>query len=123
MGPEENYRDMNLHVTTGIFESRASEEYWPYILPQEHGNHTGCKWLELGGLRFEADKDFEINVSQYSARALTKAKHVDELLPDGRTHVRVDYKNSGLGSNSCGPELPEKYRLAEKNIDFGFTIG
>ena len=123
MGPGENYRDMNLHVTTGIFESTASKEYWPYIMPQEHGNHTGCKWLELaGGLRFEADKVFEINVSRYSTQTLTQAKHMDELQADGKTHVRVDYKDSGLGSNSCGPEMPEKYRLAEKDIDFGFII-
>ena len=123
MGPGENYRDMNLHVTTGIFESTASKEYWPYIMPQEHGNHTGCKWLELaGGLRFEADKVFEINVSRYSTQTLTRAKHIDELQADGKTHVRVDYKDSGLGSNSCGPEMPEKYRLAEKDIDFGFII-
>lgn len=122
-GPRENYRDMCRHVTTGIFESTAREEYWPYIMPQEHGNHAGCKWLELtGALRFQADRAFEINVSQYSAQALTRAAHTDELAADGLVHVRIDYKDSGLGSASCGPELLEKYRLAEKNIRFGFTI-
>lgn len=124
MGPEENYRDMRAHVSTGIYESTAEKEYFPYVMPQEHGNHTGCRWLELeGGLRFRADDTFEINVSRYTARDLKDARHWDELHPDGFTHVRVDYKNSGIGSNSCGPELREKYRLAEKNIDFGFTIG
>lgn len=123
MGPRENYRDMNGHVTTGIFESTAADEYWPYIMPQEHGNHTGCKWLELaGGLGFEADRTFEINVSRFSARDLTEAKHIDELRPDGKTHIRVDYKDSGLGSHSCGPEMLPQYRLEEKDIDFGFTI-
>lgn len=122
-GPLENYRDMRLHVTTGFFESTAEEQYWPYIMPQEHGNHAGCKWLEVGGLRFGADGEFEINVSRFSAQALTKAAHIDELKGDGLLHVRVDYKDSGLGSHSCGPELLEKYRLCEKEIDFGFTIG
>ena len=123
MGPYENYRDMNLHVTTGIYESTASAEYWPYIMPQEHGNHTRCKWLELeGGLRFAADTQFEINVSRFSTNELARASHIDALHPDGKTHVRVDYKDSGLGSHSCGPELLEKYRLAEKDIRFGFTV-
>lgn len=122
-GPAENYRDMRYHVTTGIFESTAKGEYWPYIMPQEHGNHAGCRWLELPGLlRFQADGDFEINVSQYSAQALTRAAHWNELEGDGHTHVRIDYKDSGLGSASCGPALPEQYRLSEKEIDFGFTI-
>ena len=122
-GPMENYCDMRAHVTTGIFDSTAEGEYWPYIMPQEHGNHTGCKWLEVGGLRFDADGGFEINVSQYSAKALTQAGHWDELKKDGLTHVRVDYKDSGVGSAACGPKLMEQYRLSEKDIDFGFTIG
>ncbi len=121
-GPWENYRDMRSHVTTGIFESTARAEYWPYIMPQEHGNHAGCKWLELPALRFETEGEFEINVSRFSTQALTAAAHWDELKPDGLTHVRVDYKDSGVGSAACGPDLLEKYRLCEKDISFTFTI-
>lgn len=122
-GPAENYRDMRYHVTTGIFESTAEAEYWPYIMPQEHGNHAGCRWLELPGqLYFRADQDFEINISQYSTQALTRATHWNDLEGDGHTHVRIDYKDSGLGSASCGPDLLERYRLNEKKIDFGFTV-
>lgn len=51
-----------------------------------------------------------------------KAEHTDELVKSNATHVRIDYKNSGIGSKSCGPELQEKYRLSEKEIHFGFTI-
>ena len=53
---------------------------------------------------------------------LTLAEHTDELTADGLTHVRVDYKVSGLGSNSCGPELEEKYRLSEKQFRFAFSV-
>ena len=56
------------------------------------------------------------------ARAMTVSEITDELVADGKTHLRIDYKVSGIGSNSCGPELMEKYRLAERNITFGFTI-
>ena len=48
--------------------------------------------------------------------------HTDELVSDGTVNVRIDYKNSGVGSNSCGPELKKEYRLAEKKIEFEFTI-
>lgn len=44
------------------------------------------------------------------------------LKKDGKTHIRIDYKMSGLGSNSCGPELDKEYRLDEKKIKFNFTI-
>ena len=48
--------------------------------------------------------------------------HTDELDPDGLVHVRVDYKVSGIGSNSCGPMLAEPYRLAEEQVFFEFDI-
>jgi len=53
---------------------------------------------------------------------LYKAEHTDELVKDGKTHLRIDYKVSGIGSNSCGPQLEKAYRLAEKEIAFGFCV-
>ena len=64
----------------------------------------------------------EINVSEYTSDILEKARHTDELRKTGYTHIRVDYKVSGLGSNSCGPELLKQYRLDEKEIQFKFYI-
>jgi beta-galactosidase len=64
----------------------------------------------------------EINVSRYSTAALLAAEHTDELVADGKIHLRIDYKVSGIGSNSCGPSLEKEYRLAEKEIDFRFTL-
>ena len=122
-GPLENYCDMHYHTTTGIFESTAEQEYFPYVMPQEHGNHTACKFLfQKNGLQFIADTEFEINVSQYTTQALTNAAHIDELVSNDAVNVRIDYRNSGLGSNSCGPELLEKYRLKEKDITFSFVV-
>lgn len=122
-GPIENYCDMKYHVTTGWFDSDTKKEYVPYINPQEHGNHVNCKELQIkDGLRFVTDDVFEINVSDYSSKELTKATHIDELETNGAVNIRIDYKNSGLGSHSCGPELLEKYRLAEKDIAFTFSV-
>lgn len=123
MGPDESYRDMSRHSKLGMYESDTDSEYVPYIMPQEHGNHCGTLCLETeNGLCFTADTCFEINVSKYSAEALTEATHTDELKPSGHTIVRIDYKNAGIGSNSCGPELLDKYRLSEKEFNFGFRI-
>lgn len=122
-GPVDNYCDMHTHVTTGWFESDTAQEYVPYIMPQEHGNHTQCKQLKLtDSLHFTADTVFEINVSDYSAQELTKAEHINELEKNGALHVRIDYKDSGVGSASCGPALQSKYKLAEKEIHYAFSI-
>ncbi len=122
-GPLESYGDMLRHGTVGIHSSNAAAEYVNYVRPQEHGNHAECKWLELADrLRFEADDVMEISVLNHSIEQLAAAEHTDELSEPYATHVRIDYKVSGIGTNSCGPEAEEKYRLVEKHISFGFTM-
>lgn len=123
-GPEENYCDMYRHTRVDFFESTAEDEYVPYPMPQEHGNHTGVKLLELeSGITVCADRPFECNVSHYNAMDLMRAGHWNELKKEDSTIVRIDYKCSGIGSHSCGPELLPQYRLAEKHMeDFTFFI-
>jgi beta-galactosidase len=120
----ENYRDMRYHTKIGFYESDADSEYVNYIMPQEHGNHCDAKILDVNdGLKFTTDKIFEFNVSHYSSEMLMRAQHIDELEKEDATIIRIDYKNSGVGSHSCGPEMPEKYRLDEKKIEnFEFVI-
>lgn len=123
MGPGETYCDLRRYAGYGLWRSTASKEYVPYIKPQEHGNHYGVRYLAFEkGLQFEAEIPFESNVSQYAPMELFATRHAAELQKDGSTHVRIDYKNSGIGSNSCGPVLAEKYRLSEKEICFRFTM-
>ena len=120
-GPNESYCDMHHASLMGMYCSNADDEYVNYVVPQEHGNHYNVKMLEIGDMCVLGDR-FEANVSKYSSHALDRARHTDELHSDGFVHLRIDYKNSGLGSNSCGPQLDEKYRLKEKEICFDFII-
>ena len=104
-----------------LFNSCAENEYVNYVMPQEHGNHYNTRMLKIGNMCFEGES-FEFNVSEYSTHTLTTAMHTDELEKDGFIHLRVDYKVSGIGSNSCGPNLEEEFRLNENNIDFKFSM-
>ncbi|MBO5070934.1 MAG: glycoside hydrolase family 2 [Roseburia sp.] len=122
MGPAESYCDMCHAAKMGMYTSNTEQEYVNYVCPQEHGNHNKTKMLRIGKLEFLSQDGFEANVSKYSSAALYKATHTDELFADGKTHLRIDYKVSGLGSYACGPELPEEYRLKEKQIHFTFTV-
>ena len=78
--------------------------------------------LKIGDLTFVSDKEFEFNVSKYSTNALLIAEHVDELKTDGKTHLRIDYKVTGMGSAACGPGLADEYKLNDKEVDFSFSI-
>ena len=120
-GPYESYIDMCHAGYIGRFQSNSDKEYVNYIMPQEHGNHTSVKELTIGDLTFRSD-NMEVNVSDYTSLALTKANHIDELESDGLVHLRIDYKVSGIGSGSCGHPLNPRYQLKEKEIDFAFSF-
>lgn len=121
-GPLESYCDMTHHGVVGFHSSNADGEYVNYVRPQEHGNHTDCKLLNIdNSLKFRAD-NMEISVLHHSIQSIDFANHTDQLKKSDGTQVRVDYKVSGIGSNSCGPALMEKYRLSEKDIDFKFIL-
>ena len=121
-GPLESYCDLCHHAPVGMYSSAAQDEYVPYVRPQEHGNHNGVKCLKIGNLEFTAPNGMEINVSRYSTDAICAAEHTDELIADGNIHLRLDYKVSGIGSNSCGPELAKVHRLEEKELCFQFQM-
>lgn len=123
MGERESYIDMCHNSKIGMYSSNAKSEYVNYVMPQEHGNHIKTKYLKFNsGLTFKTDGEFEFNVSQYTSEALTQALHTNEIIPNGYTNVRIDYKVSGIGSASCGPQLLDKYRLNDKEFDFEFYI-
>jgi beta-galactosidase len=127
LGPDENYSDMNRHVFMGRYKSSVSEQYFPYIKPQEHGNHGRVKWAGVynafgRGLLFKAEHDFNFSASHYTAEDLAAATHTNELSPRGETFIRIDHKNGGIGSGSCGPYTFEKYQLTDKKIAYSFSI-
>ena len=63
----------------------------------------------------------EFQTSHYTKEELTRKGHSYELEPSN-TNVRIDYKVSGIGSASCGPDLDPKYRLSEKEFSYGFSV-
>lgn len=126
-GPHESYIDKRRSVRKGSYLLSVDDMFENYIMPQENGSRFGTEWAvvsnELGmGLKFAADGEFSFSASHYSAEDLTDAEHDYELRKREETFVYVDYKMSGVGSNSCGPELLEPYRLNETEFRFRLSI-
>lgn len=122
LGPWESYIDMHHGSWMGLFESSAEKEYVPYMNPQEHGSHLGTHYLALGDFVITSNQGFSLNVSEYSPEELTRKAHGYELQKEDGTIVRIDYKVSGLGSNSCGPALRERYRMNDEQVSFEFSV-
>ena len=117
-GPRENYIDKRLSGVYGEYETTAEREYFRYVKPQESGSHFGCTEISFGsGLKITAEKPFSFSVLPYSAQTLAKAKHDSELKDDGNVYINLDIAMSGVGSNSCGPELAKKYRAPKEGYN------
>lgn len=43
-------------------------------------------------------------------------------MPDENTHLLINYKVNGIGTNSCGPVLPEQYIFLDEHFDFQFHV-
>ncbi len=127
LGPAESYSDKRLAARMGLFTGDVRDNIEHYVYPQENCSHSGTlrasvKSIAGHGLEFESDEGFVFRASHYSTKQLTEAAHDYELVPSEKTFVSIDYKQSGIGSNSCGPELPQQYRLSEKEFDFVFSV-
>lgn len=113
-GPLESYIDKRAASYYGSFTSTVSKEYVDYIKPQEHGSHFGTSMLTLSHskttLKAESKNSFSFNASHYTAEELTHKKHNFELVKEDATILILDAFMAGIGSNSCGPALMEKYR-------------
>ena len=126
-GPHESYADKKNSTRISRFRTRVSDNFEHYVRPQDNSNHYGTRWANIANIAaqslvFASADGFEFNAQHYTAKMLTEAAHDYELVPMKETAVYIDYKHSGSGSNSCGPELAEKYRLNEKSFSFSFTI-
>lgn len=122
-GPLESYCDLHHCSTVDWHESDADREYVNYVRPQEHGNHWNTKELLIdNSFEFRADDTMEISVLHHDVMDIHNANHTDELHKSKFTNVRIDYKDSGIGSASCGTWLMKKYRFDDRKIHFKFTV-
>ncbi len=125
-GPGESYADMRLSSRLGDYSTTVTKNFVPYIRPQENGAHDGCRFATLTnetghGVFFTADT-FTLTATHYTPENLIKTGNVHDLVPARETTVILDYKQSGVGSASCGPALAEGYRLREENFTFTFRM-
>jgi beta-galactosidase len=112
-GPHETYPDRRRGGAVGRWQSTVSEQYVPYIRPQENGGHADVRWLELRdesgrGLRIALDRPRQVSATHLRAADLAAASHDVDVTPRPETVIHLDAAHRGLGTASCGPDtLPE----------------
>jgi len=126
-GPHENYPDRKCGARMGLYRSSVQDQYVPYIVPQEHGNHCDTCWASLTdaegvGLRLTALPEFNISVSRFTAHDLTAARHTCDLTPREAITVHLDHRMSGLGGGSCGPGVLTPYLIDPREVRYSVLL-
>jgi beta-galactosidase len=125
-GPRESYVDRTRAAWVGRFEGTVSGQFVPYVLPQEHGNKTDLRWIEVASpqavVRFIPDRACEGSVSHFTPDELFAARHVTDLSPRAETLLNLDVAQRGLGTASCGPDTLDRYKIAPGAHVLDFAI-
>ncbi len=123
-GPHESYIDKRHCCWFDTFKSSVPELHEDYIKPQENGSHHGCEYLSVSdsescSLQVYGKDTFGFNASYYTQEELGSKAHNYELEESDYTVLCLDTRQSGIGSNSCGPALLPEYQLKG---DFVFEL-
>ncbi|MBE6260909.1 MAG: DUF4981 domain-containing protein [Prevotella sp.] len=134
-GPHENYSDRKSSEFIGVYQSDVEDQYYPYVRPQESGNHTDVRWFQVTdgqrGLEFRSNAPMECSALPYLVEDLDAGprkehswgQHSGDLLERPLTQVHIQQRQMGLGCINSWGAWPEKsYLLPLQKYDFTFEI-
>lgn len=131
-GPWDSYRDRKEACLPAIYKSTVTDQYEEYVKPQEHGTKQEVRWMALTntegtGLLFACPDQMASSAvhfrpeDNYTNRD-NRAKHPYQFKSCANTIVNLDAVTRGIGNNSCGPDVLDKYELKAANTSFRFFI-
>ena len=126
LGPIESYIDKKWASWHGLFSANVKDMHEDYLRPQENGSHHDCDFMTLKSenlsLTAVGENTFAFNASVYTQEELTEKAHNYELEEAPYTVLCLDYRHSGIGSGSCGPQLAKEYQLNEETFTFKMRL-
>jgi len=144
-GPGESYWDRKTGVKTGIYKNSIDKEFHRYPRPQETGNKTDVRWIEISSeklslkvtsnscllnssvwpfamseLDFNSDKD---GATSASGLVPVTKKHGADIKKGENIQWNIDYKQMGVGGDtSWGRLVHDEYTIKPTNYAYSFMI-
>ena len=122
-GPWDNYQDKQESALIARYSAKVDDLFENHIRPQENGNRGGIRWMDITdkngcGLYIAGEEHINFSARHYTDANMTAAQHTNELEKIPQTVLNIDYKVSGVGSGSCGPNTREEYRVQPEKMEF-----
>ena len=126
-GFDECYIDRKAHCPIGLYEANVKDMNFMYDIPQECGTRCDTGFVtvmgEKCGFSIIGSDSFEFSYHDFDMNSLESARHRNELKKSEKSnYLYIDYRQRGLGSNSCGPEPEECYELRPHSFRFVFAV-
>lgn len=132
-GPEENYTDRCSSTFIGRYEDTVSNQFYPYIRPQETGNKTDVRWVSLldaqgFGLKVTGLQPLAFTALHFTPEDLDpgltrKLQHTVDVIPQKNICLHIDLKQRGLGGDNSWGMLPHnEYRLLDKKYSYSYRL-
>ncbi len=143
-GPEESYWDRKTGQKIGIFSGKTKEQFHVYSRPQETGNKTDVRWVQVASkdISLKATSQQLLNTSVWpfvmkeidfnagdgatSASGLVPVttKHGADIKIGNSIQWNIDFKQMGVGGDtSWGRLVHKEYTIpANKTYTYSFTI-
>jgi beta-galactosidase len=117
-GPAETHVDRAFEPI-GVYRSTVQEQWVEYSRPQENGNKTDVRWVELRnargvGLRAEGDVPLSVAARHATKDDMERATYSFELPRRSEIYLNLDWKQMGVGGIDSWSRLAypmEPYRI------------
>ncbi|MFD1961376.1 hypothetical protein ACFSHP_24220 [Novosphingobium panipatense] len=133
-GPHETYSDRKTGGMVGRWSGSLADQYHDYARPQESGNKSDVRWLELSGggsgLRVTGEQPLSVNALAFPYADLAMkpfgTRRSSAIRSQGNGTLLIDAAQAGVGGDTGWnldgrPHMP--FRIPLKSVTWSFTIG
>ena len=144
-GPEESYWDRKTGMKTGIYSGKIEDQFHRYPRPQETGNKTAVRWMQLASENMtlkvssavqllsasvwpfdmkEIDFTSDEGIASASGLVPVTKNHGADIEIGATIQWNIDSLQMGVGGDTSWGRLPHPAYMisANKNYNYSFTI-
>ncbi|MCQ2265389.1 MAG: beta-galactosidase small subunit [Bacteroidales bacterium] len=115
---QESYPDRKSAGFVSHYECPTKDIFHHYVRPQTAGNRMETRYVSLLNGQHQRklsaqliDNPCQFSIYPYTDENIAKAQHENDLCESDFYTLNIDYRQSGIGTATCGPSTREPYLI------------